>query len=132
MFKHKINYVDFNGNDREEVFEFHLSIPEVVRFEAKIGEDIGTYAKKLVESKDLNGLVSFLEDIILTSYGKKTQDGRSFIKTKDIREEFEYSPAYAELFEELLQNPDLATKFGEQVADNGKQKRNVVAPKVVQ
>lgn len=131
MFKQKINYTDFNGVERNEEFHFHLSLPEVTRLEAKVGMSIGDHTKQLTEEGDLNKLLEFLEDIILNSYGKKTTDGKSFIKSKELRSEFEHSQAYAELFEMLITNPDLASKFGQGVADNGKAKKNEVEPTVV-
>ena len=131
MFKHTIKYQDFNGVERSEAFYFHLSLPEVTRIEAKIGRPLQEHAQDLVERKDPKELIAFLEDVILTSYGKKTADGRSYQKSPELRSEFEYSQAYAELFEQLLTDPELARKFGEGVADNGKSKKNTVAPTVV-
>ena len=131
MFKHDITYTDFNGLQRTEPFYFHLSLPETARIEAEIGAPIEEYAKELAGSKDLKKLLDFLEKLILNSYGKKTADGKSFYKSEEIRKEFEYSQAYAELFEQLLTNPELARKFGTGVADNGKARKNQVAPNVV-
>lgn len=132
MFKKEIEYVDFNGKERKEEFAFHLSLPEVVRLEAKLGRGIEEHSKILIQNEDLNGLVQFLEEVILKAYGKKSEDGRTFVKNNTLRQEFENSPAYAELFEQLLVDPQLATRFGSEVADNGKQKRNIVAPSVVE
>ena len=133
MFKHTIKYDDFNGNERVEDFYFHLSTPEVVRLEAKFGATIEEYTKAITEQQDLGQMIDFLESIILSSYGRKTTDGKSFIKNKELRTEFEYSQAYAELFEEILLNKDLAVKFGEGVAETSrsKRKKNTVEPKIV-
>ena len=133
MFKHNIKYVDFNGNEREEEFYFHLSTPEVLRIEAKTGSTIEEYTQAIAERQDLSELLDFLEEIVLSSYGRKTTDGKSFIKNKELRTEFEYSQAYAELFEELLMDKELAAKFGEGVAETAKnrKKKNSVDPKVV-
>lgn len=129
MFKQNITYTDFNGNERKEDFYFHLSTPEVIRLEAEIGEKIDEYTKRLAEAMELAPLLAFLEKMILSSYGKKTSDGKSFIKTPELRSEFEHSQAYAEFFEMLIKDPELAKKFGQSVADNGK-KKNQVLPKV--
>ncbi len=129
IIKQNITYTDFNGNERKEDFYFHLSTPEVIRLEAEIGEPIDDHTKKLAESLDLKALLAFLEKMILSSYGKKTSDGKSFTKTPELRAEFEYSQAYAEFFEMLIKDPQLAQKFGSSVADNGKRK-NQVQPKV--
>lgn len=119
MFKHPITYVDFNGIERKEDFYFHLSTPELVRLEAELKMPLHEYAEKLAEEKDIDKLLPFLEKLILTSYGRKTSDGRSFQKSEEIRKDFEYSQAYAELFEQMLTNPELAKKFGENIAQNG-------------
>lgn len=132
MFKHTIAYTDFNGNERKEDFYFHLSVPEVIRLEAEIGKPLDQYTKELAADMNLEKLLNFLEKVILSSYGRKTSDGKSFYKSKELRAEFENSQPYAELFEQLLTNPELAKRFGQGVADNGKQKKNVVAPQVVQ
>lgn len=131
MFTHKITYVDFNGTERVEDFYFHLSLPEVTRLEAEIGKNLSEYAKEVAANQDLKQLLDFIEKLVLSSYGKKSPDGKSFLKSDDIRKEFEYSQAYAELFEEMLTSPELAKKFGESVADNGRAKKNQVTPTVV-
>lgn len=131
MFKHNITYIDFNGNERKEDLYFHLSLPEVTRIEAEIGTSLSKYTEQLAGGADLKKLLDFLEMIILNSYGKKTSDGKSFHKSKELRSDFENSQAYAEIFEQMLTDKDLARKFGESVADNGKAQKNQVTPKVV-
>lgn len=131
MFRQSIGYVDFNGVERKEDFYFHLSLPEVTRLEAEIGRSMEEHVKDLVANQDLKTLIDFLEKMILNSYGRKSADGKSFQKTKELRIEFEHSQAYAELFEMLLTDPELAKKFGEGVADNGRGKKNQTQPKVV-
>lgn len=130
MIKQQLTYVDFNNLERTEDFYFHLSLPEAVRLEAKLGNPLDKHAKLLAANNDTNGMIEFLESVILDSYGVKTEDGRSFKKSPQLREEFEYSNAYAELFQLLIVDPDLAHKFGQGVADNGKGKKNQVEPKV--
>lgn len=131
MFKHNVKYNDFNGNERNEDLYFHLSLPEVTRLEAEIGKPLPEYTKDLADNMDMKKLLDFLERILLQSYGRKTPDGKSFHKSKEMRDEFEYSQAYAEIFEQMLTNPDLARKFGEAVANDGKDRKNQVTPSVV-
>lgn len=131
MFKHEIEYTDFNGTERKEDFYFHLSVVEVTRLQAEIGKDIQEYIKEITANQDLKVLLAFLEKMILSSYGRKTSDGKSFYKSQAIREEFEYSQAYAELFEQLLTNQELTRKFATGVTDNTKGKKNQVPPQVI-
>lgn len=112
MIKKVIKYVDFDGNTREEEFLFHLSGPELTRFRAKLGGDDPQEAiKAIVQKGTMEEVLKLFEDMILTSYGEKSIDGRKFVKTPEIRQNFEYSQAYAELFEELLTNPDSMEEF---------------------
>jgi hypothetical protein len=131
MFKHTVEYTDFNDVQRKEELYFHLSLPEVTRLEAEIGKPIDEYVKELDANRDMKTLLDFIENILLNSYGKKTSDGKSFHKSKELRAEFEHSQAYAEVFEQLLTNPELANRFGAGVADNGKARKNNVQPQVI-
>ncbi len=112
MIKKTISYVDFNGTQRNDDYYFHLSVPEATRFAARFGEQ-GWEAgiKKIVDSGDLREVLDLFEDIILTSYGQKSPDGRTFVKNKEMRENFSNSEAYAQLFEELIMSPDAMTQF---------------------
>lgn len=112
MIKKTISYVDFNGTQRNDDYYFHLSVPEATRFAARFGEQ-GWEAgiKKIIDSGDLREVLDLFEDIILTSYGQKSPDGRTFVKNKEMRENFSNSEAYAQLFEELVMSPDAMTQF---------------------
>lgn len=131
MFKHNVTYIDFNGNERSEDLYFHLSLPEVTRLEAEIGKPLTEYTKELAANMNMKELLGFLERMLLQSYGRKSLDGKAFQKSKEIRDEFEYSQAYAEIFEQMITTPELARKFGEAVADDGKKRKNQVTPQVV-
>lgn len=131
MFRHSVTYKDFNGSDRKEDLYFHLSLPEVTRIEAEIGKSLEEHIKQLTTDNRVSDLLAFLEKVILNAYGQKTADGKSFYKGKDIRDAFEYSNAYAEFFEQIITDKELARKFGESVSDNGKARKNAVAPNVV-
>lgn len=130
MFKYTVEYEDFNENARKEDLYFHLSSPEMIRLTAEIGKPLDEYIKDLIDNEDLPTLIAFLEKMLLSSYGVKTTDGKSFMKSKEVRDAFEYSQAYAELFEAMLTDPNLARKFGENVSDK-KNKKNQVDPKVL-
>lgn len=111
MIKKTIKYTDFNGQQRKETAYFNMNKLEVLKLTAKLGMDIDAYAKKLAESEDMPKMLQFIEDIILMSYGEKSQDGRSFEKSKEKTEKFENSNAFAELFEQLLLNPQQTSQF---------------------
>lgn len=114
MLKKNIKYVDFNGSEREEDYYFHLSVPEATKIASEFGmSGMEKGINKMIEDGDINAMVLFIEKVILGSYGEKTTDGRAFMKTPELREKFEYSQAYANLFEELLETPDTMKAFVE-------------------
>jgi len=108
MLKKEISYVDYNGDKVTESLYFNLSSVEQTRLFARYTKggykDLEEYAKHLMDIKDTEAMVTMVEDVILSSYGEKSPDGRAFVKTKAVRESFEYSIAYSVLFEELLTN----------------------------
>lgn len=112
MIKKKIKYVDFNGVEREDDFYFHLSLPEVTRLQAKYApEAIDEHILRIAREENVEAVLRMMEDIILGAYGAKSLNGKSFVKTPEATKEFEYSEAYAALFEELLTDPEALQKF---------------------
>ena len=122
MLKKKVTYLDFNDKEVTEEFYFNLTTPEVTKIIAKIGCDIDVYAEKLAKEEDHEGIIDFVEMLILTSYGVKSEDGKRFVKSKEARENFEYSAAYAELFEQLMTDPEQSKAFGQGLMRGAKAK----------
>lgn len=121
MLKKTITYVDMNGDERTEDFYFHMFAHEVTRLQAKLGyDDLTEGVKAIVKNASLSDVLSLIEDIILGSYGIKTPDGRGFIKPAAEKEKFEYSQAYAELFEELLSKPENMEAFAKAMTSTTK------------
>lgn len=126
MFKKKIKYTDFNGIVREEEFYFHMSVPEALQLQSGFGgQTLEQYVLSLQSSGSENRMLKFLKMLILESYGEKSEDGKSFIKNQEIKEKFAGSQAYAELFEELILNPESAETFAAGIAH---QTKNMKAP----
>lgn len=112
MLKKTLKYTDYEGNEVTEDLYFNLNKLEVTRMAARYGGDIEKHIEKVIAKQDLSEMMNVLEDLILSSYGVKSEDGKRFIKTKEIREDFEYSIAYSEIFSEILLNPEETKKFG--------------------
>ena len=51
------------------------------------------------------------KDLVLKAYGVKSDDGRRFIKSKELSEEFAQTEAYSQIFMELATDADAAAKF---------------------
>lgn len=121
MFKKTLTYVDWNGEKITEDLYFNLNTVDQTRLLAKYspsgvksnGEEytMSDYCAQLLKAQDKPGIIQVIEDIILSSYGVKSVDGRKFDKSKEVRESFEYSVAYAELFELLMTNQNEMNNF---------------------
>lgn len=102
MLKQKVKYEDFDGNIQDETLYFNLSRMELVALQGRYGkEDMAKYIEKLIEDKNLEKMYELLNDIVLTAYGIRSEDGKRFIKNEQIREEFVQSLAYEALIEDF-------------------------------
>jgi hypothetical protein len=111
LLKKTITYEDFNGETTSEDLFFHLSKAELVELEMSHEGGLSVALQKIVESQDGKAIVAEFKNIILNSYGKKSEDGRRFIKNQAMRDEFESSEAYSTLFMELVTDTDAAIEF---------------------
>lgn len=111
MLRKVIKYTDFNGIEREEPFYFNLTKAEMMEMELSVDGGFTEFLTKVVEIKDGKELMKLFKNFILKAYGKKSDDGKRFVKSEEIAKEFESSAAYSELFMELLSNTDAAIDF---------------------
>lgn len=111
MLKKTITYEDFNGDQVSEEFFFHLSKAELVELEMSHEGGLSESLKRIVDAEDNKRIIAEFKNIILSSYGKRSEDGRRFIKNQTLREEFESSEAYSTLFMELITDTNAAVEF---------------------
>lgn len=131
MITKTIPYTDYNGKERIEDFNFHLNKPELLELEAAYEEGWSAHLRRIVNTNNNAEIYSTMKDFILRSFGIKTEDGRRFMKSPDIRRSFEESPAFEILLMELTIGPDA----GKVAADfiNGvvpKDMANAAAPEI--
>ena len=69
------------------------------------------YLQKIIDSKNQKEIVKLFKDLVLKAYGEKSDDGKHFLKTDAIRENFAATPVYSEIFIELSTNADAAAEF---------------------
>lgn len=115
MLKKTITYTDFNGVERTEDFYFSLNKAEIFELQATTEGGFTDRIQKAVDSKDTVAIMRIFKEMILRSVGKKSDDGKRFVKNRDIADEFEQSPAYEILFMELATDPESAKVFMEGV-----------------
>lgn len=111
MFKKVIKYEDFNGQMREEPFYFNLSKAELMEMELSTQAGVEEMIRMLIATKDNAKIVQTFKDLILKSYGIKSEDGTRFMKSPELRDAFEQSNAYSELFMEILSDTNAQVAF---------------------
>lgn len=111
MLKKTIKYTDYNGVEREEEFYFNLSKAELVELDLRQAGGFEAYVKRLTKTEDRDEIVDLFKKIVGMAYGEKSDDGRRFIKSKELTEAFEQTEAYSELFMELISSEEAAAQF---------------------
>ena len=111
MIKKTITYKDYNQVERTEDFYFNLSKAEVMEMEMSTAGGMAETIQKIVDAKDAPAIIRVFKDLVLKSYGVKSDDGRRFIKSKELSDEFSQTEAYSQIFMELATDADEAAKF---------------------
>jgi hypothetical protein len=111
MFKRDVTYEDFDGEKVTETFYFNLTKSELVELEVNYKEGLKEALQRIIKAQDHKQLIAEFKNIVLLSYGIKSDDGRRFVKSDALREEFSQTAAYDALFMELATNENSAAAF---------------------
>ena len=116
MLKKEIKYTNFDGMECVETAYFNLNKLEMAKLYQS--EEFKKYGYLLEKGKkdeyaelDLSSIIEIIELFIAKSYGKKSDDGKRFIKNEQLLTEFKETDAYIEFIEELLTNPESVNEF---------------------
>lgn len=102
MIKKTINYIDYDGNERSEEAWFNLSQAEIVEMNMNEQGGLEKVISRIISEEDNKKLFALFKNVVLTSYGKKSDDGRRFMKSEELSTEFSQTEAYSKLMMELL------------------------------
>ena len=116
MLKKTITYTDYDGLERTEEFRFNLTKAELVDMELTTAGTFSETMKRIIAEKDIIRIAKLFKELLLKSYGVKSDDGKRFVKSQELSEAFSQTEAYSDLYIELLSNPDEAAKFFAEVA----------------
>lgn len=111
MLKKTITYTDYNGIERTEDFYFNLTKAEIMEMEMSTTGGLAESIQRIVAAQDAPAIIKIFKDLVLKAYGEKSPDGRRFIKSKEITEEFSQTEAYSILFMELATDDKAAANF---------------------
>ena len=111
MYKKPITYTDYNGTERTENFYFNFTKAELMEMELGTAGGFVEKVNNIIAAQDQAELVKVFKDLVLSAYGVKSDDGRRFMKSEEIRNDFAQTEAYSILFMELATNAEKAAEF---------------------
>lgn len=111
MIKKTFTYTDYNGNERTEDHFFHLNKAELMEMEMSETGGLVEMVQRIVAAQDSPSIIKVFKSMILKSYGQKSPDGREFRKSEELRNSFEFTEAFSQLFMELSTDADKAAEF---------------------
>ena len=129
MLKKTVTYTDYDGIERTETFYFNLSEAEIVEMELGTEGGWRERMQRIIDSKDAPTIMREFKKLIMMSYGKKSDDGRRFIKSEDISDEFVQTEAYNKIFMELVTDSKAAAEFANGIIPTGsaeKSRQNIL------
>lgn len=113
MIKKTMTYEDLNGQTVTEDFYFGISKAELIDLEvahSKTGGYRGML-EKIIAEEDSQAMLATFKDIIAMSIGRRSDDGKRFIKSDEIMMDFQQSPAYSDLLMSFYTEPGAAVEF---------------------
>lgn len=111
MHVEKIKYSGYDGQEHEDKFYFNLNETELIELNYSKKGGYQAWLERIVNEHDNTKIVPLVRQIILTSYGKKSDDGVNFIKSSQISDQFYHSDAYNKLFLKLFLDTNEFVKF---------------------
>ena len=128
MLKKTFTYTDYNGVERTEDHYFNLSKAELMEMELSTTGGLAEMINKIVAAQDAPAIVKIFKELVLKAYGQKSADGRRFIKSKELSDEFAQTEAYSQLFMELATDADAAAKFVNGIVPAMENQSSIPAP----
>lgn len=120
MLKRIFTYTDFLGNERTEEAFFNLTESEITEMSLAPQGGFDAMIKRIIEAHDGKQIMETFRAIILKAYGKKSEDGRRFIKSKEISEEFSQTPMFNKLYMEIVFDAEKAAEFVSKIMPSSK------------
>lgn len=111
MIKKTITYHGFDDTEYTEDFWFGLTKGDLIEMEVATPGGMQEYIKQIGQTQDVHAVLEMFKTLILKSYGKKSPDGKRFIRSKEISEEFAQTDAYDVLLMEIFSDENAAAKF---------------------
>lgn len=107
-----IEFEDYNGNKLTENYYFNLNKAEVIKWLTTEGDyTLDKKLERLFKAGNGKELMKTFDELICSSYGIKSLDGKRFEKSDEILKAFKETEAYSVLFTELVTDAKKAADF---------------------
>lgn len=106
MIKQHVSYEDYEGNKVEKDLWFHLNRSDLAKLSLNYEKGLIEGLTELQKKGDKRAIAEFIDELLVNAYGIRKPDSDVFLKTKEIREDFEYSLAHDEILMMLLGGED--------------------------
>ena len=111
MLKKIITYTDYNGVERTEPFYFNLSKAELMEMELGVTGGMTEMLDKIIAAKDAPSLMKTFKEMIMKSYGIKSDHRKRLIKSQELSTAPTQPEPYSVLFMELITDDKAAADF---------------------
>lgn len=111
MLKKDITYENFDGEQVTETFHFHLSKAEIAELEVSHEGGLSDYLVKLANARDGGEILANMKALVGAAVGRRSPDGKRFIKDDEARAAFFETDAWSEFFMSTLINAKEAAAF---------------------
>lgn len=106
-----VKYTNFKGEEKTKELTFHLTEQELMDLQLTTEGGLDQLINKAVETKDAGTMLKIFKELILKSYGEISEDGDSFVKSKEKSEAFSMTAAYNKLITDMLIDDTEASAF---------------------
>lgn len=111
MYQKEIEYTDFRGNQRKETFFFNLTKAELTNMYNSVSGGLDQKLEEIISKKDIPKIMENFELILDKSYGVIAPDGRRFMKSPELLQEFKETQAYSDFYMMLVTDESEAAAF---------------------
>lgn len=111
MYKYPITYTNYNGETVVDTLYFNIKPFEMMKLETSTPGGWHVKFQKTIEAQDFQSVLAMFEEFVGLAYGIKSDDGSTFVKSKEISEKFFQSAAYDQFLTELFSKENALADF---------------------
>jgi len=111
MIKHKETFINFLGKEDEEEVAFHLNKAEIAELEITHKGGLKAYLEYIAKTDNGTAVMDTFKTILGMGIGVKSPDGKRFMKSEEIKQDFFNGCVYPKLFIKLCTDAKFASDF---------------------